>query len=189
MDKPGLVTVSTPSAPNLKDNAVENWKTWKLMWENYSIISQIAKQTPDYQVAVFLHSLGVDGMRIHSTMNFVEGEDKNDLKVIIKKFDAYFIGETNEIYERCLLNSRLQAEGESVEQYVTALWSLASNCGFCDCIKNSLIRDRIVTGIRDNGTHKLLLQQRDFTAGNSSVIRHSYTAMAKRLDGYLFPGG
>ena len=46
---------------------------------------------------------------------------------------------------------------------VTALRNLAESCNFCDCMRNSLIRDRIVLGVRDNALRKKLLQVRSLT--------------------------
>ena len=36
--------------------------------------------------------------------------------------------------------------------------NLAKSCNFCDCLSDSLIRDRIVMGVYDAGTRKHLLQ-------------------------------
>ena len=38
--------------------------------------------------------------------------------------------------------------GESVEQFITSLYTLAENCDYGD-LKDQMIRDRIVVGIRD----------------------------------------
>lgn len=46
---------------------------------------------------------------------------------------------------------------------VTALRTLAKTCNFCDCMHDSIIRDRIVLGIKDKHTRKRLLQERKLT--------------------------
>ena len=47
--------------------------------------------------------------------------------------------------------------------YVTALRTLVKTCNTCDCMHDSIIRDRIVLGIQDHSTRKRLLQERSLT--------------------------
>ena len=49
---------------------------------------------------------------------------------------------------------------EAIDAYVAALKSLQKTCNFCHCLKDSLLRDRIVFCVRDNGLRKRLLQER-----------------------------
>ena len=52
---------------------------------------------------------------------------------------------------------------ESVDCFVAELKTLAKTCNFCDCLRDSLIRDRIMLGIKDEQTTKKLLKIRDLT--------------------------
>ena len=45
--------------------------------------------------------------------------------------------------------------GESVEQFITSLYTLAENCDYGD-LKDQMIRDRIVVGIRDQAQSERL---------------------------------
>ena len=85
------------------------------------------------------------------------------LKDVIVGFDAHFVGTTNETYERYVFNNRNQGATESVEDCVVALRTLSKACNFCDCMRDSLLRDRIVLGITDNATRKRLLQESALT--------------------------
>ena len=60
-------------------------------------------------------------------------------------------------------NSRNQEEQESIDAYVTVLRNLAKSCNFCDCMCDSLIRDRIILGVNNNAIRKKLLQVRGLT--------------------------
>ena len=57
-------------------------------------------------------------------------------------------------------------EGASTT-YLQVLWRqspiLAQSCNFCNCLHDSLIRDRIVLGIKDSRARKRLLQQQQLT--------------------------
>ena len=86
-------------------------------------------------------------MKIFNGFQFDSPDDRNNLSKIIEKFDQYTIGELNETFERYNFNSRSQEENESIDAYVTALRTLAKTCNFCDCMRDSILRDRIILGI------------------------------------------
>ena len=175
---PPLLHVKTPPPLQLRDNMVEEWKMFKQLFKNYQVITALDKRDKAYQCAVFLHCAGTAGIKIYNSLEFAPAgpgnnppaEDKEDVATLIKKFDEYIIGETNETYERYKFNKRDQNEGETVEAYISALKELASSCSFCDCLKDSLIRDRLVMGIRDNQTRKRLLQKRKLTFKEAADI-------------------
>ena len=54
----------------------------------------------------------------------------------------------NVIFERARFNHRTQEDEESVEQFITSLYSLVDNCEYGN-MKEELIRDRLVVGIKD----------------------------------------
>ena len=66
----------------------------------------------------------------------------------MSKFDAFFKVRRNVIYERARFNRRSQQPGETSEQFIMALYELADNCEYGE-MKDEMIRDRIVVGIRD----------------------------------------
>ena len=101
--------------------------------------------------------------RIVSPLYRYTPDDRNDVAKIIQKFDEFTIGELNETFERYTFNYRNQQENEGIDAYVTALHTLAKTCNFCDCMRDSIIRDRIVLGIQDHRTRKRLLQERSLT--------------------------
>ena len=61
---------------------------------------------------------------------------------------------------RFVFNSWRKKENETVDKYVTALRTLAQTCNFCTCLRNSLICDVLVIGIKEKATQKKLLQDR-----------------------------
>ena len=68
---------------------------------------------------------------------------------VLAKFDAYFKVRKNVIFECARFNHRDQQEEESVEQFITSLYSLSENCQYGE-LKEEMIRDREVVGIRDS---------------------------------------
>ena len=139
-------------------NKAVSWKVYKQQWENYSIVAQLERQTEGHRVASFLYSIGPDAVKIYNSFDLSEA-NRRKLSEIIKEFDKFAIGETNETYERYVFDSRDQKEGDSIDTYVGELRTLAQSCNFCTCLHDTLIRDRIVLGLRDGGTRKRLLRQ------------------------------
>ena len=81
---------------------------------------------------------------------------------IKKKFKEYYKPRKNVTYERQSFNTRTQKEGEPVDAFVTELKQKASLCEFGE-LKDSLIRDRIVCGIRNDTVRARLLRERELT--------------------------
>ncbi|KAK3734824.1 hypothetical protein QZH41_002402 [Actinostola sp. cb2023] len=84
-----------------QDKLVENWKTFKQMWQNYTVITNLRSQTEEYRIALFLHCIGPDALRVYNGFDFATEEEQKSLENVIQKFDQYAIGaELNETYER-----------------------------------------------------------------------------------------
>ena len=54
----------------------ENWKLWKEKYNNYFVISRLHRESPEYQLAMFKHAIGNDGLKV--------------IKSFIKKFSHSF---------------------------------------------------------------------------------------------------
>ena len=78
------------------------------------------------------------------------------------KFEEFFKVRKNTIYERARFNRRDQRKGESSEQYITALYELVKNCEYGD-LRDEMLRDRLVVGIRDKELSEKLQMDADLT--------------------------
>ena len=161
VSRPPLPQVKPPPPLNLADCSAKRWKLWKQNCLNFVIVSKISSQDAQYQKALFLCTIGQSALEIFNAFQYSEGEDPNNVETIISKFEEYFTGEINETYERFKFNQRNQ-DGEAFDAYLTALRNLAETCNFCTCpaMGDSLLRDRIVLGIKNEEARKRLLQQR-----------------------------
>lgn len=109
---------------------------------------------------------------------------------IKQKFNTYFSLKRNIIFERYKFNSRVQQAEEPVDLFITALYTLAETCDY-GTLKEELIRDRIVIGIRDTRTSERLqltsnltiekaiemVRQAETQAKESIVIRQETTGL------------
>lgn len=119
-------------------------------------------------------------MEMFEGFSFTSEEDCWKLNTAIKKFEDLCVGETNETYERFVFNRRDQ-ENETVDQYVAELRKLARTCNFCSCLQDSLLRDRLVLGIKDVAVRKKLLQDRQLTLQRAIDICRSGETTSKQL--------
>ena len=101
----------------------------------------------ELRTATFLTCLGSDALDIFDSLDFDATDQRKDIDVVIDKLEKHCIGRTNETYERFSFNQRIQEPNETVDSYVTAIKALAKMCNF-GSLEESLIRDRIVIGIR-----------------------------------------
>ena len=68
---------------------------------------------------------------------------------VMCKMEKHCIGEVNEIFERYCFNKRDKLPTETVDNFVADLKTLAKTCNLCVCLRDSLIRDRILLGIKN----------------------------------------
>ena len=155
--------VTPPNPPVFDSNIASNWKLFKLMWSDYEVLSEMEKKPQKFRVARLKHSLGDDGLRIYNRFQFDTEEDHRTVDQILKMFDSYVAGESNETCERYKFYSRDQKEGETFANFLASIKSLIETCNFCqNCVDVNLL-DRIVRGIRDRGTRSVLLRKRNLT--------------------------
>ena len=95
--------------------------------------------------------------------------------------DGHILGQTNETFERYKFNTRAQHLDETTDTYVAALKNLRKTCNFCDCLQDSLLRDRIVFGVKDGNTRKRLLQERNLDLHKCIDICRTYENTASQL--------
>jgi len=89
----------------------------------------------------------------------------------------------NVTYERYVFNRRVQESGERFDVFLGDVRRLARSCHFT-AVEDSMIRDRIVVGIRDDSKparHKLL-QIRDLTLAKTIDICKASEAAGKQME-------
>lgn len=158
--------IHPPSPLNLNENISENWKLFKQKWMNYSVISNLQAHGMPYQVALLLHTLGDAGLKVFNGFQFDTAEEHRTVNEIFVKFDTFAVGEVNETYERFIFNRRDQNENEPFESFLTSIRNLFKTCNYCIDCGDSILRDRIVLGIRDSATQATLMKERRLTLAN-----------------------
>ncbi|GBO20528.1 Uncharacterized protein K02A2.6 [Araneus ventricosus] len=138
-----------------------NWSKWKMRFERYRIASGLSTKTGNEQVNSLLYIMGEQAEDIFSSFGLSETE-QDDFDIVLKKFNDHFVVKKNTIFECAQFNKRVQLDGESVNTFITALYTLSEHCEY-GVLHDELIRDRIVIGIRDKNLNEKLQLVADLT--------------------------
>ncbi|GBN59421.1 hypothetical protein AVEN_143130-1 [Araneus ventricosus] len=105
--------------------------------------------------------MGEQAEDIFSSFGLSETEQDN-FDTALKKFNDHFVVKKNTIFESAQFNKRVQLDGELVNTFITALYTLAEHCEY-GVLHDELIRDRIVVGIRGKNLSEKLQLDADLT--------------------------
>ena len=111
---------------------------------------------------MFLYTIGAQGRDVYRTFTFQTLEKDRKVEELFAAFEAHCNPKKNETVERYQFFTRNQEHGESFDKYLTELRILEKSCNF-GTLKDSLLRDKIVCGIRDSHLRERLLRETDLT--------------------------
>ena len=141
----------------------DEWPCWKWRFEQFRQASGLTAEDDSRQISTLLYCMG-DNSEDTLASTDISCADWSRYATVIAKFDVW----KNVIFKR-VFNRRNQEEGESAEQFITSLYSLADNCAYGD-LKDDLIRDRIVVGICDNALSERLQLDPELTLEKAKKI-------------------
>jgi hypothetical protein len=178
--------IPLPAPLRTSANLTLEWRRFKGQWLNYVKAAKVNKEEKDCQAAIFLACIGTDAYHIFTTMEFEAEDDKHDPDKLLDAFERHCIGEINEVYERYVLHRRQQEPGETFDTFVGDLRRLVKSCDY-GSMEDSIVRDRIVLGIRDDATRKKLLQTRGLDLAKAIDICRSAEATTRQLKAMTSP--
>ena len=156
-----LPTVSfTPPQP-FDFKKPDEWEKWKKRFELFLSASGLDKEEETRKVSTLMYCLGEDAEGVLVSTN-IGDDDRKRYKEVMSKFDEYFKVRRNIIYERAKFNTREQREGETADEYITALYELIETREY-GTLKEEILRDRLVVGIRDKRMSEKLQLEADLT--------------------------
>ena len=123
----------------------EEWPKWSRRFDRFRIASNLSSKSGENQVNTLIYTMGSDAEEILKSFDLSE-EDQKDYAKVLERFESHFVKKRNVIYERAKFNQRRQQDGESVDSFITALYTLVEHCGFGE-LRDEMIRDRIVVGL------------------------------------------
>lgn len=157
-----------------------DWERFQSEWTNYEVATDICEGSAKKRAAVFLACIGSAAHSVFRTFRFDNADDKSDVSKIIEAFQKHCIGETNVTYERYIFHQRVQQPGEIFDDFLADLRKMAKTCAF-EQLEDSLIRDRLIIGIRDDPTRRRLLQQKKLSLSDTIDACRASEATSRRL--------
>ena len=119
--------------------------------------SGLSEKSSENQVNTLGYTMGDAADDILASLGLTE-EEKKTYDTVVAKFQGHFVKKRNVIFERAKFNQCKQEEGESVDNFVTALYCLSEHCQYGG-LRDEMTRDRIVVGLRDSSlSEKLQLE-------------------------------
>ena len=140
----------------------EDWNQYAERLEHFFTANGITSD--EKKRAVFLTVIGAKAYKQLSLRSLIASAKpgEKDFTVLAEAMKNHYTPAPSEIVQRFRFNSRFRRPGESVSTYVAELPALAEFCNFGD-ILSLMIRDRLVCGIDDENTQRLLLAEKDLT--------------------------
>lgn len=142
-------------------NMATAWKAFKMQFEVYKVAKKYSDMTAEEQISNMLVQMGNESVPIYAQFVYDDADNnkKKTLNNTIRMFDEYFEPVKNVIYERAKFNTMRQGE-KTIHQFIVELQSQADQCDYGD-MKNDLIRDRIVVGVKDKKLREYLMDVDD----------------------------
>lgn len=162
IDKMCAVEYKMPKGLNLDniDNCYPQWQRFKQSFKIFMMAAGYEKLSETRKAAILLNCVGQQTQELY--FNVLKMEEKPKLEDVIKVLDNYFEPKQNELINSFNFNKRCQEDGESFDNFYSALRKMSENCNFGEQ-KERMLRDRIVIGVNDHRLQQKLLEIKDLT--------------------------
>ena len=128
--------------------------------KNYFKVNKIEG---DAQVPAFLTLIGIDLYGLAGDLMNPKQPEECTLEELIKNITEHLEPAPIVIAERHRFYSRVQANDESVSEFLAAIKALAATCEFNNLGLEEMLRDRLVMGMSSEQTRKVLLTERNLS--------------------------
>ena len=156
----------------------EEWSQYTERLEHFFAANNITNN--DKKRSVFLTVIGARAYKQLRSLIAPAKPGETDFATLSEAMQNHYAPAPSEIVQRFRFNSRFRQPGESVSTFVAELRAMAEFCNFGDTLK-LMIRDRLVCGINDETTQRLLLAEKELTYDKALEIARSQEAAAQNL--------
>ena len=154
------------------ENLPERWKRFRQHVE-LMFSGPFAAKKEEEKCSYLLIWCGEIGRDIANTWSDVAEDDKKKLKTYFERFANHVEPKCNPVFSRYEFHKRVQAESETVEQFVTDLKLLERDCSFKE--PDEMIRGRIVFGTNSRRIReKLINEGKELTLDKALDIARTY---------------
>ena len=177
-----MASYQIPALEQFDFSKPEDWPRWIRRFERFRIASDLASKPEANQVNTLVYSMGDKAYDILQSFNLSEA-DSARYRTVKERFEAHFVKKRNTIYERAKFNRRKQEEGETADDFITDLYCLSEHCQY-GALRDEMIRDRIVVGIRDHRLSEKLQMEPELTL-EKTLIQVRQSELVKKQQGTL----
>jgi len=149
-----------PFSYDTLQNMITNWRTWQKQFNIFLTATKYADEGDPVKVSMFLNLIGPQGVDLYDSFTWAAEADNLVYKKVIEKFEAHMNKNKNITVNRYAFFNSDQKEGQTIEDYIKELTLLRKDCDFQSDtnINDSLLRDKIISGLNDTGLKEKLLR-------------------------------
>lgn len=162
------------SMPEFKASS-DDIKSYFEMFENFVELNEVLETK---KLRLFLN---IVGSTVYGELQKILVPDRptdNTFAEIQEVLEQYYSPEYSVIVERCTFNNACRRK-ENASVFITELKHLAHNCEF-KALLNDALRDRLVVGLRDHATQRILFATENLTSEKACKIALEKELAAKR---------
>ena len=156
-----MVTKQVPPM-DFTRNISENWARWKELMELVLAGPSTNKWTETQKAAQFLICIGQQGRdmaRALFSSSELSEDDKKELQSCSPSFETHCAPKKNVTIQRKLFYERNQSSGETIDEWITQLRLIVTDCEFHD--QDEVIRDMIVLNSVNKKVQETLFETDD----------------------------
>lgn len=151
---------------------ITNWKAWYKQFSIFLIATEYADKEDSIKVSMFLNLIGTQGNDLYESFTWNPESDHKVFKKVIEKFEEHMNKNKNVTVNRYAFFNNQQNEGQTIDDYIKELTILRKDCEFQTDgnINDSLLRDKIISGLCDKGLREKLLRLESDKSTLATVI-------------------
>ena len=142
------------------DRETDDWKSYWGRLQQFFVANEISDKVK--QRAVFLSVCGSATYQLIRSLVAPGNPADKELAVLVKLVEDFVSPPSSSIVQRFHFNSRVQKDSETIMQYVAELRKVSEYCEFGTTL-DSMLRDRLVCGVRDVRLQRRLLAESNLT--------------------------
>jgi hypothetical protein len=107
--------------------------------------------------------MGAEAEKIYSQLTIAAAPDDTLYDRTLQAFETYFNPTDSKLHHCVIFNGRSQLEKETNEEFIRNLYELVKKCGYDDAQQESMLKMRLLTGMRDKTLSRELQLDADVT--------------------------
>lgn len=164
-----------------------NEETWSSYVERFELFIDCNNIKQDKRVSTLLTVVGVKTFNLLRDLCTPDKPSTKTYEELVKLIEDHLYPKPSFIAERYKFSHRNQRENETIAEYVASLKKLSTHCEFGAAL-NDYLRDRIVSGIRNESTKQRLLAETALTFDKAVKMIASVEAAEKDAASLAFEG-